>query len=193
MEYHDKEWGVPRHEDVKLFELLVLEGAQAGLSWLTILRKRENYRRAFDGFDPEKVARYDSRKVNALLADDGIIRNRLKIEAAIQNAKAVQAVQKEFGSFDAFVWRFVGGRPIENRWKRLQDLPARTKESDEMSRALKARGFGFVGSTTCYAYMQAVGMVNDHVVHCFRRDLGRPDRQGRPPRTRPPSRKEPAP
>ncbi|HEX9340818.1 MAG TPA: DNA-3-methyladenine glycosylase I [Thermoplasmata archaeon] len=168
--YHDTEWGFPEHDDRKLFEFLVLEGAQAGLSWLTILKKREHYRRAFDGFDPAKVSRYDSRKVKALLEDDRIVRNRLKIEAAVRNAKAVRDVQKEFGSFDAYIWGFVGGKPIENRWKHLRDLPAKTERSDAMSRDLKERGFKFVGSTTCYAYMQAIGMVNDHVLHCFRRD-----------------------
>ncbi len=170
VEYHDKEWGIPEHNDRRLFEFLVLEGAQAGLSWLTVLKKRENYRKAFDKFDPERVARYDSRKVRALLADGGIIRNRLKIAAAIQNAGAFLAVQKEFGTFDAYVWRFVGGQPIRNRWRTLKQIPARTKESDEMSQTLKKRDFQFVGSTICYAFMQAVGMVNDHVMYCFRHD-----------------------
>lgn len=168
IEYHDREWGVPRHDDRVLFEFLVLEGAQAGLSWSTILEKRQNYRRAFDHFNPHKIASYDARKVKELLADAGIVRNRLKIAAAIQNAKAFLAVQKEFGSFDAYVWRFVGGRPIRNAWKRLDQIPARTPESDAMSRDLLQRGFKFVGPTICYAFMQAVGMVNDHLVSCFR-------------------------
>jgi len=166
--YHDTEWGVPVHDDRKLFEFLVLEGAQAGLSWITILKKRENYRRAFDNFDVRKVARYDSRKIKKLLADPGIVRNRLKIAAAVQNAKAFLAVQEEFGSFDAYMWRFTGGRTIGNRWKSLRDVPARTPESDAMSKDLIQRGFRFVGSTICYAHMQAVGMVNDHTVDCFR-------------------------
>ena len=166
--YHDTEWGTPEHDDRKLFEFLVLEGAQAGLSWLTVLKKRENYRRAFDRFDPSRVARYDSRKVKALLADEGIIRNRLKIDAAISNAVAFLSIQKEFGTFDEYVWRFVGGKPKMNRWKALSQIPARTRESDAMSSALKDRGFKFVGTTICYAHMQAVGMVNDHVVSCFR-------------------------
>ena len=168
--YHDTEWGTPLHDDQALFEFLVLDAAQAGLSWLTVLRKRENYRRAFGGFDPEKVARYDSRKVRALLADPGIIRNRLKIESAIANARAFLAIQREFGSFDTYIWPFVRGRPKRNRWRGLRQIPARTKESDEMSRALRERGFRFVGPTTCYAFMQAAGMVNDHVVSCFRHD-----------------------
>ena len=168
IQYHDREWGVPQHDDRTLFEFLVLEGAQAGLSWSTILEKRDNYRRAFDRFDARKVARYDARKVRKLLADAGIVRNRLKIAAAIQNAKAFLAVQKEFGSFDAYIWRFVGGRPIRNAWKRLERIPARTPESDAMSKDLLGRGFKFVGPTICYAFMQAVGMVNDHLVDCFR-------------------------
>ncbi len=176
VEYHDKEWGIPEHNDRRLFEFLVLEGAQAGLSWLTVLKKRENYRKAFDKFDPERVARYDSRKVRALLADGGIIRNRLKIAAAIKNAGAFLAVQKEFGTFDAYVWRFVGGQPIRNRWRTLKQIPARTKESNEMSQTLKKRDFQFVGSTTCYAFMQAIGMVNDHVMYCFRHDAERKNR-----------------
>ncbi len=167
--YHDSEWGTPEHDDRKLFEFLVLEGAQAGLSWLTVLRKRDAYRRAFDQFDPERVARYDSRKVRALLGDPGIIRNRLKIEAAISTAGGFLSIQTEFGTFDEYVWRFVGGKPKINRWKALSEIPARTRESDAMSSALKDRGFKFVGTTICYAYMQAVGMVNDHVVSCFRR------------------------
>jgi len=170
VEYHDTEWGIPEHDDRKLFEFLVLEGAQAGLSWLTVLKKRENYRKAFGNFDPKRVARYDSRKVRALLEDDGIIRNRLKIAAAIQNAKAVLAVQKEFGSFDAYIWRFVSGQPIKSRWRNLKEIPAKTAGSDMMSQALRERGFTFVGSTICYAYMQAIGMVNDHLIYCFRRD-----------------------
>jgi len=166
--YHDKEWGVPVHDDRLLFEFLILEGAQAGLSWITILKKRENYRRAFDNFDARKIARYDSRKVKKLLADPGIVRNRLKIEAAIRNARAFLAVRKEFGSFDACVWRFVGGQPIRNHWKSLKEVPARTPESDALSKDLLKRGFKFVGSTICYAFMQAVGMVNDHTRDCFR-------------------------
>jgi DNA-3-methyladenine glycosylase I len=166
--YHDREWGMPVHDDRLLFEMLILEGAQAGLSWSTILKKRENYRRAFDNFDARKIAKYDARKVKSLLADAGIVRNRLKIAATIQNAKAFLLVQKEFGSFDAYVWRFVGGRPIQNRRKSLKEIPARTPESDAMSKDLLKRGFKFVGSTICYAFMQAVGMVNDHTVDCFR-------------------------
>ncbi len=173
--YHDAEWGVPVHDDRLLFEFLVLEGAQAGLSWITILRKRENYRRAFDGFAAEKVARYGARDVKRLLADPGIVRNRLKIDAAIGNAQRYLQVQEEFGSFDAYVWRFVGGRPIVNRWKTLKQIPASTPESDALSRDLKARGFKFVGSTICYSHMQATGMVNDHLVGCFRHcEVGRP-------------------
>jgi DNA-3-methyladenine glycosylase I len=168
IEYHDREWGVPQHDDRVLFEFLVLEGAQAGLSWSTILEKRANYRRAFDRFDARKVAAYDARKVRKLLADPGIVRNRLKVAAAIQNAKAFLAVQKEFGSFDAYVWRFVGGRPLRNAWKTLKQIPARTPASDAMSKDLLGRGFKFVGPTICYAFMQAVGMVNDHLVDCFR-------------------------
>ena len=166
--YHDKEWGVPAHNDRRLFEMLILEGAQAGLSWITILKKRQNYRRAFDRFDARKIARYDARKHRQLLGDAGIVRNRLKIEATISNAKAFLAVQKDFGSFDAYVWQFVGGSPIQNRWKSLKEIPPKTKESDLMSMDLKQRGFRFVGSTICYAFMQAVGMVNDHVDTCFR-------------------------
>ena len=166
--YHDEEWGVPVHDDRLLFEFLVLEGAQAGLSWSTILRKREAYRRAFDRFDPRTVARYDKRKVAALLADAGIVRNRAKIESAIKNAMAFLDVQAEFGSFDAYQWRFVDGRPIQNRWGAVVDIPARTAQSDAMSKDLKSRGFTFVGSTIIYAHMQAVGMVNDHLVDCFR-------------------------
>jgi DNA-3-methyladenine glycosylase I len=166
--YHDREWGVPAHDDRRLFEFLILEGAQAGLSWDTILRKRAAYRRAFTRFNPNAVARFDRRKVAALLRDDGIVRNRLKIESAVRNARAFIAVQREFGSFDAYVWQFVGGRPRVNRWRSMRRLPARTKESDALSRDLKKRGFNFVGSTICYAFMQAVGLVNDHVVECFR-------------------------
>src|SRR5262245_26818189 len=166
--YHDQEWGVPSHDDRLLFEFLVLEGAQAGLSWSTILRKREAYRRAFDKFNPQKVARYDKRKVSSLLADAGIVRNRAKIESAIRNAKAFLEVQAEFGSFDAYQWRFVEGRPIQNRWRAIRDVPAYTAQSDAMSKDLKSRGFTFVGSTIIYAHMQAVGMVNDHLVDCFR-------------------------
>lgn len=166
--YHDSEWGVPLHDDRALFELLILEGAQAGLSWSTILAKRENYRRAFDQFDAQKIARYDARKVAALLADAGIVRNRLKIAATITNAKAFLAVQREFGSFDRYVWSFVGGRPIVNRRRAMRDIPARTPESDALSKDLLARGFKFVGSTICYALMQATGMVNDHLVACPR-------------------------
>jgi DNA-3-methyladenine glycosylase I len=167
-EYHDKEWGVPVHDDRVIFEFLVLEGAQAGLSWGTILRKRENFRRAFDGFDPAKVARYDKKKVGRLMNDSGIIRNRLKIQSAIQNAKAFLRVQQEFGSFDSYVWRFVGGKTKVNSWKSMKDIPAMTPESEAMSKDLLRRGFRFVGPTICYAHMQATGMVNDHVLGCFR-------------------------
>src|SRR6266850_1806856 len=166
--YHDVEWGVPLHDDRRLFEFLILEGAQAGLSWTTILRKRDAYRRAFDRFDPGRIARYDARRVRKLLADPGIVRNRFKIGSAIGNARAFLAVQKEFGSFDAYVWRFVSGKTKVNAW-RPGEVPATTPESDALSRDLKARGFRFVGSTICYAFMQAVGMVNDHAVTCFRR------------------------
>jgi DNA-3-methyladenine glycosylase I len=165
--YHDREWGVPLHDDRGLFEFLILEGAQAGLSWDTILRKRENYRAAFDGFDPKKIARYDRRKVAGLLRDEGIVRNRLKIASAIRNANAFLAVQKEFGSFDRYVWQFVGGKPLVNTRRLGEKIPARTRESDAMSKDLKKRGFNFVGSTICYAFMQATGMVNDHAVECF--------------------------
>src|SRR3989441_120222 len=168
--YHDAEWGVPEHDDRKLFEFLVLEGAQAGLSWLTVLKKREAFRKAFDGFDPLKVAQYDSRKVRTLLADAGIIRNRAKIAAAIENAKAFLIVEKEFGSFDAYIWRFAARGPNTSRRKTLKQIPARTKESDQMSEDLKSRGFKFVGSTICYAYMQAVGVVKDHLTYCYRGD-----------------------
>jgi DNA-3-methyladenine glycosylase I len=166
--YHDKEWGVPVHDDRKLFEFLILEGAQAGLSWTTILKKRENYRKAFDGFRAEKIARYDARDVKRLLGDAGIVRNRLKIAATIQNAKAFLAVRKEFGSFDAYLWSLVGGKPKQNRWRRMAQVPARTTESDAMSHDLVKRGFKFVGSTICYALMQATGMANDHLVSCPR-------------------------
>lgn len=166
--YHDQEWGVPVHHDRKLFEFVILEGAQAGLSWSTILKKRENYRKAFDGFRPEKIARYGRRDVKRLLNDAGIVRNRLKIAATIDNAKAFRAVRKEFGSFDTYLWSFVGGKPIQNRRRRMADVPARTIESDAMSRDLLKRGFRFVGSTICYALMQATGMVNDHLVTCPR-------------------------
>jgi len=171
--YHDEEWGVPLHDENRLFEMLVLEGAQAGLSWSTILRKRENFRRAFDDFDPKLVARYDEKKVKSLLADPGIIRNELKLRSAIRNASAFQDVQREYGTFDAYVWRFVGNRPKVNKWKRSREIPAATEESTTMSRGLLGRGFRFVGPTICYAYMQATGMVNDHLVSCFRyRELG---------------------
>jgi DNA-3-methyladenine glycosylase I len=166
--YHDTEWGVPLHDDRTLFEFLVLEGAQAGLSWHIVLKKRENYRKAFDHFDPQKVARYTEAKLAALLANPGIIRNRLKIAAAVRNAKAFLAVQEEFGSFDRYIWRFVEGRPIINKHRSMKEVPARTRESDAMSHDLKQRGFTFVGSTICYAHMQATGMLNDHLVTCFR-------------------------
>ena len=166
--YHDEEWGVPVHRDQLLFEFLILEGAQAGLSWLTVLRKRENYRKAFDRFQAKKIAVYDSAKTKTLLLNEGIIRNRLKIASAIQNAIAFLKVQKEFGSFDCYLWQFVSGRPIQNRWKIMKEVPARTPESDALSKDLRKRGFNFVGSTICYAFMQAVGMVNDHLVDCFR-------------------------
>ncbi len=166
--YHDHEWGVPEHDDRTLFEFLILEGAQAGLSWDTILRKREAYREAFDGFDASAMARYDARKVRALLGNPGIVRNRLKIGAAIGNARAFLKVVEEFGSFDAYIWQFVDHRPKRNAWRSLREIPARTPASDAMSKDLKRRGFRFVGSTICYAFMQAVGMVNDHVVGCFR-------------------------
>src|SRR4030095_8867513 len=166
--YHDEEWGVPVHDDRSLFEFLVLEGAQAGLSWTMILNKRKNYRKAFDGFRPEKIARDGTRDMKRLLADAGIVRNRLKIAAAIENAKMFLAVRKEFGTFDAYLWSFVGGKPIQNRWRRMAEVPARTAESDAMSRDLQRRGFKFVGSTICYALMQATGMVNDHLVTCPR-------------------------
>jgi DNA-3-methyladenine glycosylase I len=168
LEYHDREWGVPLHDDRRLFEMLILEGAQAGLSWITILKKREAFREAFDSFDPSRVARFDGRKVRELLSNRGIIRNRLKIQSAVQNARAFLEIREEFGTFDRYVWQFVGNHPIHNRWGELQEIPARTQESDALSRDLKKRGFKFVGSTICYAFMQAVGMVNDHVIDCFR-------------------------
>ena len=166
--YHDREWGVPQHDDRVLFELLILEGAQAGLSWDTILRKRENYRAAVDNFDPKKIARYDQRKLATLINNDGIVRNRLKIASLVKNARAFLEVQKEFGSFDGYVWQFVGGKPKVNTRRRPTDVPSRSLESDAISKALQKRGFTFVGSTICYAFMQAVGMVNDHLVRCFR-------------------------
>jgi DNA-3-methyladenine glycosylase I len=166
--YHDSEWGVPVHDDRTLFEFLILEGAQAGLSWDTILAKRGNYRKAFDRFDAKKIARYDRRKMQSLLGDDGIVRNRLKIAAAVKNAQAFLAVQKEFGSFDRYIWQFVGGHARVNARRSIKDVPARTAESDAMSKDLKKRGFTFVGSTICYAFMQATGMVNDHLTSCFR-------------------------
>jgi DNA-3-methyladenine glycosylase I len=166
--YHDREWGLPVHDDRRLFEFLLLEGAQAGLSWLAILQRRENYRKAFDGFDAQKIARYTSKRTERLLADQGIIRNRLKIDAAVGNARAFLEVQRQHGSFDAYIWQFVNHQPIVNHWKTLKQVPATTKESDVMSHDLKKKGFRFVGSTICYAFMQAVGMVNDHLVSCFR-------------------------
>lgn len=166
--YHDQEWGVPQHDDRKLFEFLILEGAQAGLSWDTILRKRDNYRAAFNGFDPEVIARYGCRQVDRLMKDSGIIRNRLKIGSAILNARAFLGVQESGGSFDQYIWQFVGGTPRVNSWRSMKQVPAQTNESDAMSKDLKKRGFNFVGSTICYAFMQAVGMVNDHLVSCFR-------------------------
>jgi DNA-3-methyladenine glycosylase I len=166
--YHDREWGIPIHDDQLLFEFLILEGAQAGLSWETILKKRPNYREAFDQFDPRKIARYDLNKINELMQNTGIVRNRLKITAAIQNAIACLAVQKEFGSFNAYLWRFVQGKPIQNDWASLKQIPPKTSQSDALSKDLRHRGFKFVGSTICYAFMQAVGMVNDHTTDCFR-------------------------
>jgi DNA-3-methyladenine glycosylase I len=166
--YHDQKWGVPVHDDRLLFEFLILEGAQAGLSWSTILKKRPAYRTAFDRFQPRKIARYSEEKITALLANPEIVRNRLKIRSAVQNAQAFLAVQKEFGSFDAYIWQFTGGKPLQNRRLRMQDVPARTPQSDAMSKDLRKRGFTFVGSTICYAFMQATGMVNDHLVSCFR-------------------------
>ena len=174
--YHDEEWGTPLHDDRKLFEFLVLEGMQAGLSWSTVLRKRENFRKAFHGFDPARIARYRKRDVERLLSDAGIIRNRLKIQAAITNAQCFLEVQKEFGTFDAYIWEFVGGRPIKNRFKSLSEIPAATPESEVLSKDLKSRGFKFVGPTIVYAHMQATGMVNDHTVDCFR--YGQVQKQG---------------
>ena len=168
VKYHDEEWGVPLHNDQKLFEFLILEGAQAGLSWITILRRRDHYHRAFDGFDPVKVAGYDKRKIARLLKDPGIIRNRLKVESTVKNAQSLLAVVEEFETFDKFIWRFVSERPIQNRWKNLKEIPAETEESQTMSKELRRRGFSFVGPTICYAHMQATGMVNDHVQECFR-------------------------
>ena len=168
MTYHDVEWGVPLHDERRLFEMLILEGAQAGLSWLTVLKKRENYRRAFEGFDPEKVSQYEKEDLERLLAEPGIVRNRLKIQAAITNARAFLEVGDEFGTFDRFIWQFVEYTPRQNHWTKLSDIPATTRESDLMSKELKKRGFTFVGSTICYAHMQSTGMVNDHLVDCFR-------------------------
>lgn len=168
IEYHDTEWGVPIHDERKLFEFLILEGAQAGLSWSTILNKRQAYIQAFDNFEPTKVASYDDAKVQQLLTDSGIVRNRLKIQAAVQNARSFLEIQDQFGSFDSYIWQFVDGKSMQNNWQSLHQIPATTKESDFMSKELKKRGFTFVGSTICYAFMQAVGMVNDHVVDCFR-------------------------
>ncbi len=174
VEYHDTEWGVPVHDDRKLFEFLVLDAAQAGLSWLTVLKKRENYRKAFRQFDPEKVARFKAGKIEDLLADPGIIRNRLKVESAVANAKAMLEVREEFGSFDSYIWGFTGGKTIKNKWKKLDQLPAESDESRAMSKDMKKRGFKFCGPVICYAFMQAAGMVNDHLVHCFRyREVGR--------------------
>ncbi len=167
-DYHDNEWGVPLHDDRRLFEFLVLDAAQAGLSWLLILKKRENYRKAFSHFDARKIARYDERKITALLNDPGIVRNRLKVSSAVRNAKGFLQAQKEFGSFDKFIWQFTGGKTIRNSWKAINEVPAKTAESDAMSKELKKRGFTFVGSTICYAFMQAAGMVNDHLTTCFR-------------------------
>ena len=178
IEYHDREWGVPCHDDRVFFEFIILEGAQAGLSWSTILKKRENYREAFDGFDPMRVARFSEARLRKLLQNEGIVRNRLKVAGSVRNAKAFLKVQDEFGGFDPFIWRFVGGKPIANRWKSFKEVPAQTAESDAMSKDLKKRGFTFVGSTICYAFMQATGMVNDHLVSCFRyRDLRKGSRR----------------
>jgi DNA-3-methyladenine glycosylase I len=166
--YHDEEWGVPLHDDRRLFEFLILEGAQAGLSWITILRKRENYRAAFDDFDTNRIARYDANKIESLLQNPGIVRNRLKVHAAVNNAQKFLNVQEEFGSFDTFIWQFTGGQPKQNKWRSLAEIPSSTPESDAMCKELKKRGFKFVGSTICYAHMQATGMVNDHTTDCFR-------------------------
>ncbi|MFC1608260.1 DNA-3-methyladenine glycosylase I [Candidatus Latescibacterota bacterium] len=168
IEYHDTDWGTPLHDENRLFEFLILEGAQAGLSWTTILKKRQCYREVYDNFDPQKVARYDEEKIQELLAEPGIVRNRLKVRASVKNAQLFLDIQEEFDSFDEYIWRFVGGKPMRNAFKRLGDIPASTRESDAMSKDLKKRGFSFVGTTICYAFMQAVGMVNDHVVSCFR-------------------------
>ena len=168
--YHDEEWGVPVHDDRKLFEMLILEGAQAGLSWITVLRKRENYRRALDDFDPEVIAGYGSRRINAMMRDEGIIRNRLKLESTVTNARAFLDIQSLHGSFDSYLWAFVDGRPVQNRCRSMKQVPASTSLSDRVSKDLKKRGFRFVGTTICYAYMQAVGIVNDHIVTCFTRD-----------------------
>jgi DNA-3-methyladenine glycosylase I len=176
--YHDREWGVPEHDDSRLFEMLILEGAQAGLSWITILRKRPHYRRVFAGFDPRRVGRFDRRRIAALLRDPGIVRNRRKVEAAVQNARAFLAIVAEEGSFDRYLWRFVGGQPVRNSWVRSGQVPAETEQSRALSRDLKKRGFAFVGPTICYAFMQAVGLVNDHLTGCFRH---RPLRTGRRP------------
>lgn len=168
IDYHDNEWGVPVHDDRLFFEFLILEGAQAGLSWITILKKRENYRKAFDNFIPDKVAEYSNKKIEELLNNEGIIRNRLKINSAVQNAKSFLKIQKEFGSFDKYIWQFVNGKPKINKWENLKEIPAKTIESDLMSMDLKKRGFKFAGSTICYSFMQTTGMVNDHIVNCFR-------------------------
>jgi DNA-3-methyladenine glycosylase I len=177
--YHDEEWGVPAHDDRHLFEMLILEGAQAGLSWITILRKRPAYRKAFAGFDPVKVAKFDARKIASLMRDEGIVRNRLKIEGAVRNARAFLDVRREFGTFDRYIWQFTGGKPIRNRRRAMTEVPATTPESDTMSRDLKKRGFTFVGSTICYAFMQATGMVNDHTVDCFRYKEVQPSSQSK--------------
>ena len=169
IQYHDKEWGRPVHDNRKLFEMLILEGAQAGLSWITILRKRDNYRKAYDNFEVKKIARYERKKIRQLLANEGIVRNKLKVAASINNAKSFLEIQKEFGSFNEYIWRFVGGKPQRNSPRRLKDIPAMTQKSDAMSKDLKQRGFTFVGSTICYAFMQAVGMVDDHTQDCFRK------------------------
>lgn len=168
VEYHDNEWGVPVHADRLHFELIILEGAQAGLSWITILKRRDTYRKVFDNFDVLKVSKYSEKKIEKLLTDPGIIRNKLKVRAAVQNAKSFLRIQKEFGSFDEYIWQFVGNKTIDNKWKKMGDVPAKTAESDAISKDLKKRGFSFVGSTICYAYMQAAGMVNDHTLECFR-------------------------
>ena len=168
LDYHDKEWGVPVHDDRQHFEMIILDGAQAGLSWITILKRRDSYREAFDNFDSEKVARYPDKKIEKLLQNSGIIRNRLKVNSAVENAKSFLRIQEEFGSFDDYIWQFTGHKTIQNKWKNMNELPPKTKESDSMSKDLKKRGFSFVGSTICYAYMQAAGMVNDHVMDCFR-------------------------